>query len=58
MSKITVQQIMLEDIRAINKKLDSLIPVVEGLKVKAAVAGGLAGLVGTGLVTMLLTYFK
>lgn len=31
---------------------------VSGLKVKAAIAGGVAGLIGTGLVSMALSAFK
>lgn len=58
MAKATVQGIMLEQIKIINAKLDTLIPEVEGLKVKAAVAGGMAGIVGTGVVTMILAAFK
>ncbi len=49
---------MYDQIKDINAKLDVLIPEVAGLKVKAAIAGGIAGLVGTGLVTMVLSAFK
>lgn len=31
---------------------------IGGLKVKAAIAGGIAGIVGTGAVTMILSAFK
>lgn len=31
---------------------------VGALKVKAAIAGGMAGIVGTGIVTMIMTAFK
>lgn len=31
---------------------------VSGLKVKAAIAGGMAGIVGTGIVSMILSAFK
>ncbi len=31
---------------------------IGALKVKAAIAGGMAGLVGTGIVTMILSAFK
>ncbi len=58
MARETVQSIMLAEIRTINTKLDALIPTVEGLKVKAAVAGGVAGMVGTGIVAILLSAFK
>jgi len=58
MSKQTVQGLILEKLNRLEDKMDNLIPVVEGLKVKAAIAGGLAGIVGTGLVTMILTVFK
>lgn len=58
MAKLTVQQMILDEVRDVKVKVDKLIPVVEGLKVKAAIAGGVAGLIGTGLVTMLLSAFK
>lgn len=58
MAKATVQSLMLKQIESINSKLDILIPEVAGLKVKAAIAGGLAGIVGTGVLTMILTAFK
>lgn len=58
MARMTVQGMILDKLNGLEKKIDVLIPVVEGLKVKAAIAGGLAGLVGTGLITMVLTYFK
>lgn len=49
-----------------NKKFRDAITIVLGtmredissLKVKAAVAGGLAGMVGTGVVSMILSAFK
>lgn len=31
---------------------------IGGLKIKAAIAGGIAGIVGTGAVTMILSAFK
>ena len=58
MAKITVQDLLVSKIDNIEKKIDKLIPVVEGLKVKAAIAGGFAGLVGTGVVSTLLAFFK
>lgn len=58
MARQTVQGMILEEIRDIRAKMDKLIPEVEGLKVKAAVAGGIAGIVGTGVVTMVLSAFK
>lgn len=58
MAKATVQGMMLEQIKNINDKLDKLIPEVEGLKVKAAIAGGVSGIVGTAIVTAILTAFK
>lgn len=42
----------------ISTTLSKLSIDVDGLKVKAAIAGGLAGIVGTGIVTMILTAFK
>lgn len=58
MAKQTVQGLILEKINRMEDKLDHLIPVVEGLKVKAAIAGGVAGLLGTGAVSMILAAFK
>lgn len=40
------------------EKLSKLNEDVSGLKVKAAIAGGMAGLVGTGILTMFLSAFK
>lgn len=31
---------------------------ISGLKVKAAIAGGMAGMVGTGIVSIILSFFK
>lgn len=42
----------------ISDTLISLQKDVSGLKVKAAIAGGLAGIVGTGVVSMILSAFK
>lgn len=39
-------------------KLSVLSNDVSGLKVKATIAGGMAGVVGTGIVSMILSYFK
>lgn len=58
MTKPTVQGLILERLDKIENKLDEMIPVLEGLKVKAAIAGGMAGIVATGLVTMALAMFK
>lgn len=58
MTKLTVQQIMYDKMEVIDKKLDKLIPVVEGLKVKAAIAGGMAGIVGTGILSLIVSYMK
>lgn len=58
MAKQTVQGLILEKLSKLEDKMDVLIPVVEGLKVKAAIAGGMAGIVATGLVTTILTVFK
>lgn len=43
---------------AIGKTLAQLSGEVATLKVKAAVAGGMAGMVGTGLVSALLSFWK
>lgn len=58
MAKQTVQGLILEKVSKLEDKMDALIPVVEGLKVKAAIAGGMAGIVGTGIVTAILAAFK
>jgi hypothetical protein len=58
MSKQTVQGLMLELLNEVRKDVKSLKDDVSGLKVKAAIAGGMAGLVGTGVVSVLLAYFK
>ena len=58
MAKATVQSLMLKQLDDIEAKLDALIPEVAGLKVKAALAGGIAGMVGTGVVAILLSAFK
>lgn len=58
MSKATVQSLMLDQIKELNKKMDMLIPVVEGLKVKAAIAGGVAGIVGTSLMSLVVSLMK
>ena len=39
-------------------KLGTLSEEVSGLKVKAAVAGGMAGMVGTGLVSLVVSLWK
>lgn len=58
MNKHTVQSIILDKLDKLENKIDILIPVVEGLKVKAAIAGGMAGIVGTAVVSMILTAMK
>lgn len=58
MPKQTVQGLMLSRLDRIENKLDILIPVIEGLKVKAAIAGGVAGIVGTGVVSMILSWIR
>lgn len=58
MAKVTVDQLLVDRLNSIEAKLDRLIPIVEGLKVKAAIAGGIAGLVGTGLVSLLISSYK
>ena len=44
--------------KSVMETLNSLTNDVGNLKVKAAMVGGVAGIVGTGLVTMILTAFK
>ncbi len=50
------------EVRAMVQRVDSAMGTINTeigkLKVKAAVAGGLAGMVGTGLITAVLTAFK
>lgn len=58
MAKATVQSLVLQRLDRIEEKFDSIIPVLEGLKVKAAIAGGVAGIVGTGLVGLIFSYLK
>jgi len=58
MGKQTVQGMILERQDRFEAKLDVLIDAVAGLKVKAAIAGGMAGLFGTGIVSVLIAYFK
>ncbi len=58
MAKQTVQGLMLDLLNEVRNDIKGLKDDVAGLKVKAAIAGGVAGLVGTGIVTAVLTYFK
>lgn len=58
MAKQTVQGLILERLSKIENKIDTMVPVLESLKVKAAIAGGVAGLVGTGIITAVLSAFK
>ena len=58
MAKQTVQGLMLELLNEVRKDVKSLKDDVEGLKVKAAIAGGMAGLVGTGIVSAVIAWFK
>jgi len=58
MAKQTVQGLILSRLDKIEEKFDVIIPVLEGLKVKAAIAGGFAGIVATGIVTVIITAFK
>lgn len=58
MAKQTVQGLILERLTKIEEKLDNLVPTVEGLKVKAAIVGGIAGLVGTGIVSAFVSMLK
>lgn len=49
-----VEDLMLKRLDRIEDLLlNSIVPTLAGLKVKAAVAGGMAGLVGTGLISLL-----
>ena len=45
-------------LKEVSKAISDIKSDVSALKVKAAVAGGIAGMVGTGLVTAILTVFK
>ncbi len=58
MGKQTVQSVILDELRYIRERMDKLVPEVEGLKVKAAVAGGVAGIVGTAIMGLVLSAFK
>lgn len=58
MAKQTVQGLILERITKVEDKLDNIIPVLAGLKVKAAIAGGMAGLVGTGIIAAIVSAWK
>lgn len=44
--------------KEIRDMLTSMREDISALKVKATVAGGIAGIVGTGIVTMILSAFK
>jgi hypothetical protein len=56
--RISVQKLMLDRLNNIETKLDQLMPEIAALKVKAAIAGGMAGLVGTGLLSFITTLWK
>ncbi len=58
MAKQTVQGMMIEQLNRLESKMDKLIPVVEGLKVKAAIAGGISGIVGTAVATALVGLWR
>lgn len=58
MAKATVQGLMLERLTNIENQLKDIVPVLEGLKVKAAIAGGAAGIVGTGIAGLVFSLFK
>lgn len=45
-------------LEALGRDVSSIKIDVGGLKVKAAVAGGIAGIVGTGLMTIIVRLFK
>lgn len=47
-----------EAVKLMTKQMSDMSNEISGLKVKAAMAGGIAGIVGTGVVTMVLTAFK
>lgn len=44
--------------KSVMTTLNELTNDISGLKVKATVAGGIAGIVGTGLVSVIISYFK
>lgn len=58
MTTSKVQELMLQRLDKIEGKLDILLPEIATLKVKAAIAGGMAGMVGTGLLTFLVSLWK
>ena len=59
MSKATVQSLMLKRLDTIESLLlNEIVPTLAGLKVKAAIAGGMAGMVGTGLVSLVVSLWK
>lgn len=60
--RMTVQGMLFDGMEKLDTKMDRLeakvdakfeiiMPVLEGLKVKTAIAGGIAGVVGTAIVT-------
>lgn len=59
MAKQTVQGIILQRLDNIERLLlENIVPTLAGLKVKAAIAGGIAGIVGTALVSLLFSIWK
>lgn len=45
-------------VKEVSKAVGNMQNEISALKVKAALAGGIAGIVGTGVVTAILTAFK
>lgn len=58
MAKQTVQGMVIDRLISIEKKMDSMAVTVEGLRVKAAIAGGIAGIVGTSLMSLVVHIMK
>lgn len=59
MARATIQNLMLQRLDKIEDLLSKdVIPSLAGLKVKAAIAGGIAGIVGTSLMTLVVSAIK
>ena len=57
MAKQTVQGLILEKVSKLEDKMDQMIPVVEGLKVKASIAGFFAGVLATIISTVVSNFW-
>lgn len=57
-SKTTVQGMVIDRLISMEKKMDNMMVAVENLRVKAAIAGGMAGLVGTGLMSLVINLMR